>query len=267
MEPINLTGRKALVVGVGNEHSLAAAVARHLCAAGAEVGITYHTERTRPHVEPFAKEIGAEFSVACDVADGKQLHKLFDDLDASWGELDIVFHAIGAVPKDDLHGRLIECSEDGFAEAMRVSVYSFLRLARIAAPRMSNGSAILTLTFYGADQVVDHYNVMGPVKAALQSSVRYLAHELGPSGIRVNAVSAGPVVTRASSGITKFDDLVEEVKAKAPLRRTIEADEVGRASLFLLSDYASGITGEILHVDAGHHIEGMSFNDTRPLRL
>ncbi len=261
MEPINLTGRKALVVGVGNERSLAAAVSRHLRAAGADLAFTYHNERTRPHVEPFAKEIGAELCTPCDIADPEQIGKLFDDLKQRWNALDIIFHAIGAAPKEDLKGQLINCSAEGFTEAMQTSVYSFIHLARQSVPLMVNGGAILTLTFYGADRVVDHYNVMGPAKAALQSSMHYIAHELGPRGIRVNAISAGPVKTRASAGIVCFDKLINEVETKAPLRRTVDADEVGRAALFLLSDYASGITGEILHVDAGHHITSMVFND------
>ncbi len=254
-------GRKALVVGVANERSLAAAVARHLRAAGADLAFTYHNERTRPHVEPFAKEIGAELCTACDIADPKQIKKLFKKLKKRWNGLDIIFHAIGAAPKEDLKGKLINCSAIGFTQAMDTSVFSFIRLARMSAPMMSNGGSLLTLTFYGADRVVDHYNVMGPAKAALQTSVQYLAHELGPEGIRVNAISAGPVKTRASSGIKNFSKLINEVERKAPLRRAIEADEVGRAALFLLSDYASGVTGEILHVDAGHHIAGMVFDD------
>ncbi|MCW9035435.1 MAG: enoyl-ACP reductase FabI [Rhodospirillales bacterium] len=261
MEPINLMGRKALVVGIANEKSLAAAVARHLRAAGADLAFTYRSERTRPHVEPFAKEIGAEFCMACDIADPKQMKKLFKRLKKRWNGIDIIFHAIGAAPKEDLKGKLINCSAAGFTQAMDTSVFSFIRLARMSEPMMSNGGSLLTLTFYGADRVVDHYNVMGPAKAALQTSVQYLAHELGPNGIRVNAISAGPVKTRASSGIVHFDKLIHEVETKAPLRRTIEADEVGRAALFLLSDYASGITGEIMHVDAGHHIAGMIFDD------
>jgi len=267
METIDLTGKKALIVGTANEKSLSAAVARHLRSAGAELALTFHNEKTRPYVEPFAEEIGAEIILPCEVPDPDEVAKVCSRIRSHWGELDIVFHSVGAAPHNDLNGRLVECSPGGFAQAMQVSCYSFIHIARCAATLMHNGGAILTLTFFGAERVVDHYNVMGPVKAALQSSVQYVAHELGPTGIRVNAISAGPVATRASSGIAHFDKLVEEVKHKAPLRRTVTADEVGRAALFLLSDYASAITGEVLHVDSGQHIEGMVFEDEPVLKV
>jgi len=195
----------------------------------------------------------------CEVADPDQVVNVCDTLQSRWGGIDIVFHAVGAVPAEDLHGLLVQCSESGFSQAMQVSCYSFIHIARCVAPLMVNGGAMLTLTFYGAERVVDHYNVMGPVKAALQSSVQYLAHELGPDGLRVNALSAGPMATRASSGITHFEKLVEEVEKKAPLRRTTTREEVGRAALFLLSDFSSAITGEVMHVDSGHHIGGIVF--------
>jgi len=267
MEAIDLKGKRALIVGVANQNSIAAAVARRLRAAGAEVAMTYHTERTRPHVEPFAEEIGASLLMECNAPDEEAVAKVINQLYTKWGEIDFLFHAIGAAPKNEIKHRLVEVSGPGFSEAMQMSVYSFIQFARAAAPILADDASIVTLTFYGAERVVDHYNVMGPVKAALQSSVQYLAHELGPSGIRVNAISAGPTVTRASSGIDHFSKLTDEVVRKAPLRRTITTDEVGKVALFLVSDLASGVTGEIIHVDSGHHIEGMSFDDETPLKV
>lgn len=188
-----------------------------------------------------------------------QLEAVFESIRTQWGRLDFVFHSIAWARKEDLHGRLTDCSAEGFAEAMLVSCHSFIRVAKLAESLMDRGGSLTTLSFFGAERVVDHYNVMGPVKAALESSVRYLAHELGGSNIRVNAISAGAVQTRAASGIKHFDDLLNESMRMAPLRRTVDACEVGRAALLLASDYASGITGEVLHVDAGSHVSGMIF--------
>ena len=189
-----------------------------------------------------------------------QLEQVFDSMRERWGRLDFVFHSIASARKEDLHGRLIDCPGDGFAEAMLVSCHSFIRMARLAEPLMSEGGSLTTLSYYGAEKVVEHYNVMGPVKAALEASVRYLAHELGPRNIRVNAISAGPVRTRAASGIKHFDELLDEAARKAPQRRVVEAREVGRVALLLASTYASAITGEVVHVDGGYHIEGMVFH-------
>jgi len=267
MEVIDLKGKRALIVGVANQHSIAAAAARRLRSAGAEVAMTYHTERTRPHVEPFAKEIGVDMLLPCNAPDEEDVAKVINQIRTQWGEIDFLFHAIGAAPKNEIKHRLLEVSGQGFADAMQMSVYSFIQFARAATPLLSDNASIVTLTFYGAERVVDHYNVMGPVKAALQSAVQYLAHELGPSGIRVNAISAGPIVTRASAGIEHFRKLTDEVEKKAPLRRTVTTEEVGKVALFLVSDLASGVTGEIIHVDSGHHIEGMSFDDEAPLKV
>jgi len=267
MKVIDLTGQKALIVGIGNEKSLSAAVARCLHSAGADLALTYHNARTLPYVKPLAEEVEAEILLPCEVSDSEQMAEVCEQIRSQWGRLDMVFHAVGAVPKKDLRGQLVECSEQGFLEAMQVSCYSFIHLARSVVPLISEGGSILTLTFFGAERVVDHYNVMGPVKAALQSSVQYLAHELGPHDIRVNALSAGPVTTRSSSGITHFEKLIEEVEKKAPLRRTASLEEIGDAALFLLSDYASAITGEVLHVDSGHHIEGMVFDDEPEIEI
>lgn len=267
MEVIDLHGRRALIVGVANERSIAAAVARKLRSAGAEIALTCHTERTRPHVEPFAQEIGAAMLLPCDLPDEDEVALVIEHLRSEWGAIDYLFHAVGAVPKYETKHRLVQVSGPGFAAAMQMSVYSFIQLSRAAAPLLRDAASIVTLTFYGAERVVDHYNVMGPVKAALQCAVQYLAHELGPSGIRVNAISAGPINTRASSGISQFSKLTDEVRKKAPLRRNVTTEEVGKVALFLVSDLASGVTGEIIHVDSGHHIEGMSFEDEAPLKV
>ena len=260
MEVLDLTGQKGLIVGIANEHSLAWAAARHFRSAGAELAITYLNDKARPFVEPLAREAGAAMVLPCDVAAPGQLDAVFEAIRARWGRLDFVFHAIAWARKEDLHGRLTDCSAEGFAESMAISCYSFIRMAHLAEPLMDRGGSLTTLTFYGAEKVVDHYNVMGPVKAALECAVRYLAHELGSKKIRVNALSAGAVQTRAASGIAHFDALLNETLRDAPLHRQVDPDEVGRAALVLASGYASGVTGEVLYVDAGFHIEGMVFH-------
>ena len=256
----DLSGKTALIVGIANSDSLAWAAATSLRDAGARLAITYLNEKARPHVEPLAKKADADLILECDVTKPGSLDAVFDAVAAKWDRLDLVFHGIASAPKSDLKGRLTDCSADGFAAAMTVSCYSLLHMERRAEPLMRRGGSLITLSFYGSEKVVDHYNVMGPVKAALESAVRYLAHELGPAGIRVNAISAGPVATRAASGLTHFEELLNEAATKSPLRRTIDASEVGKAALFLASDLSSGVTGEIVHVDAGFHIDGMIFH-------
>jgi enoyl-[acyl-carrier protein] reductase I len=267
LEVIDLNGKRALIVGVADERSIAAAVARKLRSAGAEIALTYHTERSRPYVEPFAQEIGAAMLLPCNVPDEDEVARVIEHVRSEWGAVDYLFHAVGAVPKYETKHRLVQVSGPGFAAAMQTSVYSFIQFSRAAAPLLSDAASIVTLTFYGAERVVDHYNVMGPVKAALQCAVQYPAHELGPSGIRVNAISAGPIDTRASSGISQLSKLADEVRKKAPLRRNVTTEEVGKVALFLVSDLASGVTGEIIYVDSGHHIEGVSFEDEAPLKV
>lgn len=260
MEHLDLTGRKGLIVGIANEHSLSWQAAQHFRDAGAELAVTYLNDKAKPFVEPLARELDAPLFLPCDVAVPGQLEAVFDAVRERWGRLDLAFHSIAWARKEDLHGRLVDCSAEGFAQAMLVSCHSFLRVAKLAEPLMAEGGSLTTLSYYGAEKVVDHYNVMGPVKAALEASVRYLAHELGRQNIRVNAISAGAVRTRAASGIAHFEELLEETARKAPLRRTVDACEVGRAALLLASAHAAGITGEILHVDAGFHVEGMVFH-------
>ena len=260
MELVDLRGRKGLVIGIANEHSLAWSAAQRFRSAGAELGVTYLNDKAKPYVEPLAREIEAAFLLPCNVTSSGQLEAVFDTIKNKWGRLDFLFHSIAWARKEDLHGRLTDCSAEGFAESMLVSCHSFIRMAKLAEPLMDKGGSLMTLSFYGAEKVVDHYNVMGPVKAALEASVRYLAHELGSKGIRVNAISAGAVATRAASGIEHFDELLNETARKAPLRRTVESHEVGRAALLLASDYTTAITGEVLHVDGGYHVEGMVFH-------
>lgn len=260
MEHIDLTGRKALVVGIANDKSLAWWAARHFRNAGAELAVTYLNDKARPFVEPLARQLEAPIFMPCNVAKPGELDAVFGAIVQQWGRLDILFHSIASARKEEIQGRLTDCSAEGFAEAMTISCHSFIRMARLAEPLMREGGSLTTLSYYGAEKVVDHYNVMGPVKAALESSVRYLAHELGRSNIRVNAISAGPIQSRAASGIKHFEELIEETARKAPLRRPVDACEVGRVALLLASDYMAAVTGEILHVDAGYHVDGMIFH-------
>lgn len=260
MEVIDLKGRRGLVVGIANAQSLAWSAAQHFHNAGAQLAITYLNDKAKPHVLPLAEQIKAPLILPCNVSTPGAIESVFEAIQREWGALDFLFHSIASARKEDLHGRLVDCSAEGFAEAMLVSCHSFIRMGKLAEPLMREGSSLMTLSYYGAEKVVDHYNVMGPVKAALESSVRYLAHELGPRGIRVNAVSAGAVATRAASGIVHFDELLDETRRRSPLRRSVDGCEVGRTALLLVSDYASAITGEIVHVDAGFHIEGMVFH-------
>lgn len=259
-ELIDLNGRTGLVVGVANEHSLAWEAARSFHNAGAELALTYFNDKARPFVEPLARETGAPVFMPCNVATPGELEAVFEAITRRWGRLDFLLHAVAWARRGGLHARLADLDADAFAESMLVSCHFFIRMAKLAEPLMTEGGSLITLSFYGAEKVVDHYNVMGPVKAALETSVRYLAHELGPRGIRVNAISAGPVKTRAASGIEHFDELLNETVRRAPLRRTIDAADVGRAALLLASDYTTSITGEILFVDAGFHIAGMIFH-------
>ena len=260
VELLDLSGRKGLVIGIANERSLAWPAALHFRQAGAQLAITYVNERTKTHVTPLAARLEAPIVLPCDVKAPHELDAVFNAIAERWGKLDFLLHAVGSVPPADLHGRLTDCSVEGFSEAMAVSVHSLIHMTRLAEPLMTGGGSVITLSYLGGERVVENYNVMGPVKAALEATVRYLAHELGPSNIRVNAISAGPVLTRAASGLTGISSLLEATARAAPLRRNIVADEVGRTALLFASDYTSGITGEVLHVDAGVHIESPVFS-------
>ena len=254
--PPVLTGKKALIVGVANEHSIAWGCAQAMRRAGAEIAMTYLNDRARPHVEPLAKAVDAEIFLPLEVRDPAQVDGLFAGIAERWGGLDILVHSVAFAPRDALQGRVVDCPRDGFLAAMDVSCWSFLDLARRAEPLMRQGGTMMTMSYLGANEVVDNYGIMGPVKAALESSVRYVATELGPKGIRVHAVSPGPLATRAASGIKDFDDLMTKVSARAPARRLVTIEEVGAACVFLACDYAAAMTGETLYVDGGYHILG-----------
>lgn len=249
-----LSGKKGLVVGIANERSIAAGCARAFRQGGAELAVTYINEKARPYVEPVASALGAQLFMPLDVEKEGSLKAVFERIRSEWGRLDFLLHSIAYCPKDDLHSRVVDCSLNGFNEAMDVSVHSLIRMARLAEPLMADGGCLLTLSYYGAEKVVDQYNIMGPVKAALEATVRYLAVELGPKGIRVNAVSPGPLKTRAASGIDHFDELIDQARARAPERQLVTIEDVGAIAADLVSDAAHSVTGNIAFVDAGYHV-------------
>ncbi|HEY4738189.1 MAG TPA: enoyl-ACP reductase FabI [Xanthobacteraceae bacterium] len=251
-----LAGKKGLVLGIANEHSIAFGCAEAFRALGAELAITYANGKTRTYVEPLARDLAAPIFLQCDVRQPGQLEAVFQTIGQTWGVLDFALHSIAFAPKEDLQGRLADSSRDGFLLAMDISCHSFIRMARLAEPLMRNGGALFAMSFYGAEKVIEHYNLMGPVKAALESAVRYLACELGPKGIRVHAISPGPIRTRAASGIDHFDDLIESAAKRAPARSLVSIEDVGAATAVLATDYAKLITGETVYVDAGYHILG-----------
>lgn len=249
-----LEGKKGLVVGIANEHSIAAGCARAFYDTGAQLAVTYLNDNAKPYVQPVADEVHADIVLPLDVEDDAQMDAVFERIKTDWGKLDFLLHSIAYCPQEDLHGRVTDCSRAGFAQAMDISCHSFIRMARKAEPLMKNGGCLLTVSYYGAEKVVDHYNIMGPVKAALEASVRYLAAELGPGGIRVNALSPGPLKTRAASGIAFFDELIDEARDRAPQRRLVTIEDVGNIAAGLVSDAARNVTGNIAYVDAGYHV-------------
>lgn len=249
-----LAGKKGLVVGVANADSIAAGCARAFRASGADLALTYQTDKARKHVEPVAQEVEAELFLPLDVTSTAQMQALFEAIRQRWGRLDFLVHSIAFCPREDLHARVVDCSRDGFAVAMDISVHSLIRLAREAEPLMQEGGTILTVSYHGAEKVVENYNIMGPVKAALESTARYLAAELGPRNIRVNAMSPGPLQTRAASGIHHFDALIDDARARAPLQRLTTIDEVGAMAACLVSEFARSITGNTAYIDGGHHV-------------
>jgi enoyl-[acyl-carrier protein] reductase I len=252
--PALLGGKKGLIVGIANERSIGWGCARAFHALGAELAITYVNERTRKYVEPLAQTIDAGIIMPLNVQDPGQMEALFRRLTSDWGRLDFVVHSIASAPKETLRGRVVDASRDGFLKTMEVSCWSFIRMAHLAEPLMKAGGALFTMTYYGSRMVVEHYNIMGVAKAALESAVRYLAAELGPQGIRVHAISPGPLATRAASGIPHIDELIEKTKAKAPARCLVSIDDVGMAVAFLAHDAARLITGETVYIDGGYHI-------------
>ena len=249
-----LRGKCGLVVGVANENSIAFGCAAKLRAFGAELAVTYLNEKAERHVRPLAEQISADLILPLDVEQPGQMEALFERIQERWGRLDFLVHSIAYAPREDLHGRVVDCSLAGFQQAMRVSCYSFIEMARFAEPLMPPGGALLTMSYYGADKVVNNYNIMGPAKAALEATTRYLSAELGQKGIRVFAVSPGPLKTRASSGIAQFDELVDAAVARSPAHRLVDIAEVGRVAAFLVGPGSLGMTGDTIYVDAGLHI-------------
>lgn len=252
-----LAGKRALIFGVANERSIAWGISEALHGAGAELGFTYQGEMLERRVRPLAERIGADMVVPCDVTDETQVKAVFNEAAERWGGIDILIHSIAFANREDLEGRFVDTGRDGFLKAIEISAYSLVALARGAAPLMKDGGSIVTLSYYGAEKVVPNYNVMGVAKATLEASVRYLAADLGPDGIRVNAISAGPIKTLAASGVRGFRGMLGTAEERAPLRRNVSQQEVGQTALFLCSDWGAGITGETIYVDAGYNIMGM----------
>ena len=250
---IDLSGKRGLVVGVANEASIAAGCARAFRAAGAELALTFLNEKARPWVEPVAQEVGAPLFLPCDVREPGQLEAVFDRITAEWGRLDFLLHAIAIAPREDLHTSVVNASAEGFATAMDISCHSFLRMARLARPLMQAGGSLITVSFYGADRVVENYNLMGPVKAALEASVRYTAADLAGEGIRAFSLSTGPVKTRAASGIGRFDALMDEVRARTPSGRLVSIEEIGALAAFLATEAAAPMSGSVVYADNGFH--------------
>jgi enoyl-[acyl-carrier protein] reductase I len=249
-----LEGRKGLIVGIANDRSIAWGCARAFRAFGAELAVTYLNDKAKPHVAPLAEEIEAAIVMPMDMSVPGQLEAVFERIGAVWGELDFLVHSIAFSPKDTLQGRVTDAPRDGFLTTMDVSCWSFIRMGHLAEPLMKNGGSLFTMTYYGSQKVVENYNIMGVAKAALESAMRYMAAELGPKGIRVHAISPGPLATRAASGIPEFDELLEKAKIKAPSRKLVDIDDVGVATAFLAHDAARLITGQVLYVDGGYHI-------------
>jgi enoyl-[acyl-carrier protein] reductase I len=249
-----LDGKRGLIVGIANDHSIAWGCAKAFRALGSELAVTYLNDKARKYVEPLANELEAPIFLPLDVAVPGQMEAVFERIAADWGELDFLVHSIAFSPKDTLQGRVVDAPREGFLTTMDVSCWSFIRMAHLAEPLMKNGGTLFTMTYYGSQMVVENYNIMGVAKAALESAVRYLAAELGPKGIRVHAISPGPLATRAASGIPEFDELLDKAKSKAPARSLVSIDDVGMATAFLAHDAARLITGETLYIDGGYHI-------------
>ncbi|MEZ5690865.1 MAG: enoyl-ACP reductase FabI [Rickettsiales bacterium] len=252
-----MAGKRGLVMGVANDKSLAWGITKYLYAQGAEIGFTYQGEALEKRVRPLAQSVGSDVIIPCDVTDSDSIDDLFSKIESKWGKLDFLVHAIAFSDKNELKGKYVDTSFENFQMSMNISCYSFTALARRASKLMKDGGSMLTLTYYGAEKVVPHYNVMGVAKAALEASVRYLAMDLGTENIRVNAISAGPVKTLAASGIGDFRYILKWNEYNSPLGRNTTINDVGGAALYLLSDLGRGTTGEIMHVDSGYHIVGM----------
>ncbi|MFL9839720.1 enoyl-ACP reductase FabI [Sphingomonas sp. ST-64] len=262
-----MQGKRGLIMGLANDRSLAWGIAKKLREQGAELAFSYQGEALERRVRPLAQELGSDFLIECDVSDMTELDKTFDTLAERWPTIDFVVHAIGFSDKNELRGGYVDTSLDNFLMTMNISVYSFVAVAKRASAMMPNGGSLLTLSYYGAEKVIPHYNVMGVAKAALETSVQYLAVDLGRDNIRVNAISAGPIKTLAASGIGDFRLILKWNELNAPLKRNVTIEDVGGAGLYLLSDLASGVTGETHHVDAGYHVIGMKAEDAPDIAL
>ncbi len=250
----SLEGKRGLVIGIANEMSIAAGCAEAFAAAGARLAATYLNDKAERFVRPVTDRLGCEIVLPCDLREPGQLEAVFARIEQEWGGLDFLLHSVAFAPKEDLHGRVVDSSAEGFALAMDVSCYSFMACAKLAEPLMKAGGCLLTVTFYGSERVVEHYNMMGPVKAALESAMRYVAAELGPQGIRAHAISPGPIRTRAASGIDRFDALLDAAAARAPTHHLVGVEDVGALACFLVSDAARRITGTVIPVDGGQHL-------------
>ena len=262
-----MEGKKGLIMGLANDKSLAWGISKALHAQGAELAFSFQGEALEKRVRPLAAELGSDFLIPCDVTDMAAMDTAFDAIKERWGTLDFVVHAIGFSDKNELRGKYVDTSLDNFLMTMNISAYSLVAVAKRAAALMPEGGSILTLTYYGSEKVIPHYNVMGVAKSALETSVKYLAMDLGPENIRVNAISAGPIKTLAASGIGDFRYILKWNELNSPLRRNVTIDDVGGAALYLLSDLASGVTGEIHHVDAGYNVIGMKAEDAPDIAL
>ena len=262
-----MAGKRGLIMGLANDKSIAWGIAKALHGAGAELAFSYQGDALKKRVDPLAQQLGSDIVLPCDVGDEASIDGLFDGLKQRWDSLDFVVHAIGFSDKNELRGRYVDTSRDNFKLTMDISVYSFTAVMKRAEKMMVNGGSALTLTYYGAERIMPHYNVMGVAKAALESSVKYLANDLGPENIRVNAISAGPVKTLAASGIGDFRYILKWNELNSPLRRNITIDDVGGSGLYLLSDLSSGVTGETHHVDGGYHVVGMKQEDAPDIAL
>jgi enoyl-[acyl-carrier protein] reductase I len=252
-----LENKRGLIVGVANAHSIAWGISQACHAQGAELAFTYLNEALERRVRPLAESLGSKHILPCDVGNEEQMQAVFDTLGTTWGKLDFVVHAVAFANKADLEGRYVDTSREGFRTALETSAYSLVSLCRAAEPLLNPGASILALTYYGAEKVMKNYNVMGVAKAALEASVRYLAADLGPQNVRVNAISAGPIKTLSAKGIRDFNEMLHNAADKAPLRRNVDAAEVGKSAVYLLSDLGSGVTGEIHYVDAGYNVMGL----------
>lgn len=250
----SLRGKLGLVVGVANDHSIAYGCAKAFRQGGADLAITYLNPKSESYVRPLAEQLGAQLILPLDVEKPGELEAVFEAIQKQWGRLDFLVHSIAFAPKEDLHGRVTDCSREGFSRAMDISCHSFMRMAKLAEPLMMQGGCLLTMSYHGADEVVANYGMMGPVKAALQSATRYVASELGPKGIRVHAISPGPLATRAASGIKNFDNLMQSAAERAPLHKLVDIDDVGALCAYLVSDGARSLTGGTIHVDGGYNI-------------